>query len=148
MSRVSIKGIFIGGIVDVGSSLFFGVILTLAALARIDRVRTPPDQLGPALNAIMRGPLCMTLTMLTGVIMSILGGYIAARIAKHDHLLNGLLSAWLCTLIGIGTILLKPQAQPLLFDILDFILCPAAALLGGYLCLRQQRQGSPSVAAG
>lgn len=147
MSKLSIKAILLGSVVDVGASLLLGLFETIAAATRIDRIHTPPDQFGAALAVVMHRPLFLAVTMLTGIMMSLLGGYVAGRLAKHDEMLNGILSVWLCVLIGIATLIFSPHNQPLLFDVLDFLLAPAAALLGGYLSFRQHKQNPSNVSA-
>ena len=64
--------------------------------------------------------------------------YVAARIAKHHELLNGLLSSFLYAAMGLYSILLGKGGQSLLMQILLFAAAPAFALLGGYLRQNQK----------
>jgi len=70
---------------------------------------------------------------------SVLGGYIAARLAKHDELLNGLLSSFLCVSLAVYTIASGKDTNTLWVQIFLLVASPAFALLGGDL-MRRQRQ--------
>jgi putative membrane protein (TIGR04086 family) len=77
-----------------------------------------------------------------GLACSILGGYVAARIAKHDEVLNGALSSFLCILLGIysaasGKMMESPAEHALLFAA-SF----GAAALGGLLASKSRRVGA------
>ena len=92
MRRVSIKGVLIGSVVDIVASLLSGILIAvfvvlISVLAHIQRRSL--DQFG-ALAGVW---------FACGLVISALGGYIAARIARHDEVLNGALSASLCILI-------------------------------------------------
>jgi MFS family permease len=134
--RVSIAGVVIGGLTDVFASsvLALPVVMYLqikgsAAIASV----------------INSGGWLYWLQLAIGLGCSGLGGYVAAWIAKHDELLNGLLSSILCTAIGLYSILLGKGAQSLRMQILLLAAASAFALLGGYL---RQKQKSISRAPG
>jgi fructose-specific phosphotransferase system IIC component len=70
-------------------------------------------------------PILYASQLFIGLARSILGGYVAARIAGREELLNGTLSSWLC-------ISFDPSVE-----IGAFIASPAAGLLGGYVRQKQ-----------
>jgi hypothetical protein len=139
MGKVSIKGVLIGGIVDVGSSMILGIPFAIYAISRIDLASIPKDHVESAVNAAMLGNLPLYLTQeLVGLTCSIFGGYIAARIAKHHELLNGGLASYLCLAIGVYAMTHGKDSHPLYVQVLMLIASPALGILGGYLRLRQK----------
>ena len=64
MRKISIKGVLLGGITDVLNTNILAIPLIIYVMAKMDWSHTPKDQLNAA----------------------ILGGYVAARLAKHDEL--------------------------------------------------------------
>jgi hypothetical protein len=81
------------------------------------------------------------LQLTIGLGCSALGGYVAAWIAKHDELLNGLLSSFLCTAIGLYSVFSGKDSQSVLVQIILLAAAPAFAFLGGYLRQSQKRTG-------
>jgi MFS family permease len=130
--RVSIAGVVIGGIADV----FASGVLPLPALLYIQTKGS-----AAIASAIHSVGWFYWLQLAIGFGCSALGGYVAAWIAKHDELLNGVLSSFLCTAIGLYPILLGKDSQPLLAQTLLLAAAPAFAFLGGYLRQTQKRIG-------
>jgi hypothetical protein len=73
-----------------------------------------------------------------GALCSVLGGYVSARIAKHDEVLNGALSAILCVGIGVYAVLSGSAASHLGLHLVFLPLSPALGALGGYLSSRRK----------
>lgn len=136
MSKLSFKGLIVGGITDVASSSVLGIALVIYIASRLDIRHLAEDQAQAAISAAIHGNLSFhTAQLAIGVVCSTLGGYVAAWLAKHDELLNAGLSSFLCLAIGAysvasGKALGSPVEQALMF-----IASPAFALLGGYLRL-------------
>lgn len=145
MRRISIKGVLIGGVVDVVSSILFDIPVSLYMLSKVDFRHLAPDKIQAAVVAATHAhPGVHTLEMLLGLLGSVLGGYMAALIARHNFLLNGALSAWLCISLGIGGLALGVDADPLKTQILLMVASPLGGLLGGYLSsLRKQPVAQP-----
>jgi hypothetical protein len=127
--RVSVAGVLIGGITYIFAS-------SVLALPIVIYIQTK----GPAAiaSAIQPDGWLYWLQMAIGFVGSALGGYVAAWIAKHDELLNGVLSSFLCTAFALYSILLGKGTQSLLAQILLLAASPAFALVGGYLRQIQQ----------
>jgi hypothetical protein len=73
-----------------------------------------------------------------GAMASVLGGYVAARIAKRGHMWNGALSSYLC--IGSSIYALGTGAGgtiPLWQHIAFLPLSPALGALGGYIVAKR-----------
>ena len=97
--------------------------------------------------ALIATPPYKVATFVTGASASILGGYVAAWLAKHDELLNGAFSAYLCVALGlIGMVTVTASPADRLLEVAMMPLSPALGLFGGYLRLRQTRPLPPQPA--
>lgn len=144
--KVSLKGVMIGGIVDILSSSLLGMPFTAYALSKVDLAHTPKDQLGHAIAAVSHStPWLYGTQLLIGVAGSVLAGYVAAWLAKHDELLNGTLSSFLCVAIGIYSIASGKDSHAHWVQLLMLIGAPVCGFLGGYLRFRQRRVAAVAV---
>lgn len=138
--RVSIKGVLIGGVVDVVTSGMLGVPFVIYAMSRIDLSHTPSSQVSKAVtNFIHASPALHSGELLVGLICSVLGGYVAAWLAKRDELLNGGLSSFLCVALGIYAITTGKDSNPHWLQFCLLAASPLAAALGGELMRRVRR---------
>jgi hypothetical protein len=138
MSAISVKGVVIGGIVDVASSFILGLPFAIFVIIKVQLAHTPVEQVGAAVKAATFGSTPIYLAQLAvGTGCSVLGGYVAARVAKHHELLNGALASILCVVLGIYVVAAGKDPHPMLVQALLVAVSPALSLLGGYLRLRQ-----------
>lgn len=135
MSNISILGVVIGSVTDIVSSAILGVILMSGAV--------PPDpNLAPEQyqhlieTAMLNDPKLFISQFIVGGVCSIFGGYLAARIAKSNELLNGGLASFLCVGNGIYTLLAGSSTLPIWLILLSIVVSPVFAITGGYLRLR------------
>ena len=95
MNKISVKGVVVGGVTDIVATVIFTLPLIVYLIAT-ELTGTLKDPLQAAVVAAIRAnPLLYGLQSLIGLACSVLGGYVAARVAKHDELLNGLLASFL-----------------------------------------------------
>lgn len=140
MTKISIKGVLVGGIVDVASSFILGLPFAVYVIIKVQLAHTPVDQVGAAVKAATFESVPIYLvTLAVGMGCSVLGGYVAARLAKRHELLNGALASILCILLGIYAVRSGKDPHPIIFQIFLIAISPALSLLGGYLRLRQMR---------
>jgi hypothetical protein len=139
MARVSVKGILVGGITDVGLTMLLCMPFAIYAALAVNIAQTPKDQVQSAVTAIMHRPVIYLTELLIGFACSVLGGYVAARIAKHDELLNACLSAFLCVAMGIWVVTTHKSSDPAWQQLAELVASPGLGFLGGYLRLRQTR---------
>jgi hypothetical protein len=140
VNRISIRGVLIGGIVDIVASLVLGIPFALYLISKLDVAHTPKDQVGSMILAAMQGNVPVYVAQLVvGLACSVLGGYLAARLAKHDELLNGALSSFLCLVLGVFTLSSGKESHPLVVQILLFAASPALGLFGGYLSILRRQ---------
>lgn len=141
--KVSILGFVIGAIVDILGTNIWGVFMTVLVMIGFNLVQlatsSPAEATAKVLNIFQTNPLIFSINLIVGAMFSILGGYIGALIAKHDELLNGALSSFLCVLSGIcGLITGSHPISKVLLELLAFIISPLLGMLGGYLRLKQK----------
>jgi hypothetical protein len=146
MRRVSIEGVLVGGIVDLVISFFLRFSISTYEFAKISQMAK--DRVAstfPEILSLHAGHLAI------GLCCSILGGYVAARIAGHDELLNGAASAFLRVMFGLPPVVLGLFARGFGMDLnlqwthlLLLVAAPLLGLLGGYLRLRQTRRLQPA----
>ena len=89
MNKISVKGVVVGGVTDIVAAVILPLPLIVYLIAT-EVTGTPKEPLQAAImTAIHANPLLYGLESLIGLACSVLGGYVAARVAKHDELLNG-----------------------------------------------------------
>ena len=140
MGTISVKGVLIGGVVEVVTSVVLGVPFALYAMSKLDLSNIPKDRVESAISAALHAnvPLYLGQT-LVGLACSVLGGYVAAWLARHDELLNGGLSSFLCMALDIYTFASGKDSNRLWVQILLIVASPLMALLGGDLMRRRLR---------
>jgi hypothetical protein len=142
--RVSVVAVVIGGITDVLATNILAIPLVVYVVMKYGVSHT--SVAAAAIVSAIHSNLWLYGSQLAiGISCSALGGYVAAKIAKHDELLNGLLSSFLCVAIGVYSIVLGKGSQSVPVQILLLISSPAFALLGGYFRQTQKRVGHASV---
>ena len=82
-------------------------------------------------------PPVYALQLLMGAATTVLGGYVAARIARHHETLNGLLASWACIAVGVYSMTSGKGTDPVAVQVLLLLLSPALGALGGWLRQRQ-----------
>ena len=140
MGKVSVKGVLIGGIVDVVASVVLGLPFAFYTMSKLDLSNTPKEGIESTVTAAIHGNVPLYVgQLLVGLACSVLGGYVAAWLAKHDELLNGGLSSFLCVAFGIYTMASGKDSNALWVQVLMLLASPVLALIGGDL-MRRQRQ--------
>jgi Kef-type K+ transport system membrane component KefB len=128
MNRISIKGVAIGNLIDVALEYLVGIPIGVFMLMRGYPIDKP---------ALLDNGSFFAAAVVLGSLCSILGGYVAARIAKHDEILNGALSSLLVVGIGVHAVINGDAAGHLVRDTAFLPLSPVLAAFGGYLRFRR-----------
>jgi hypothetical protein len=138
VKKFSIAGVVLGGTVDVVVTELLAIVIVVVAILHggIGRAAGSPA----AITALMSSAPIFATLMVVGLACSVLGGYVAAWIAKNDELLNGACSAWLCMGIGVASLAFAAGNQPLWQRVPSEVISPVAGLAGGYLRALQKRR--------
>lgn len=124
MKQVSFKGVAIGNVVDIVAT--YVVMLPPMVYFAISSGL-------PAAQILKESTVLYVSYAILGGVCSVLGGYVSARIAKHDELLNGALSSILCVGGGMYAVISGGAAEDLWMHLVFLPLSPALGALGGYL---------------
>jgi hypothetical protein len=146
MARVSVKGMSVGAVMGIGATYALSIPLMALAIVRLDLMELPEPEFDAALmRALAPGSPYHLVGLVLGSACGILGGYVAARIAKHDERLNGALSAWLFMLLQTYNWATGGSTETGLAHIGYLVLNPAMGALGGYLWerMRSEAAGAP-----
>lgn len=135
MKQVSFKGVAIGNVVDIVSSNLVAIPVMILVLASASETSLPDHGAGSAAEVLKASSVFLAASTVLGGLCSVLGGYVSARIAKHDEVLNGTLASILC--VGLGVYALVNGTSRFWLHVLYLLLSPALAALGGYLRSRQ-----------
>lgn len=130
MGRVSIKGVLLGILTDIGGSIAAGMILLpLFAGGNVSEQMSPED-IDEVIKQITQNGWFLITNFIVGLSCSALGGYVAARVAKQEIYLN----AGLVGLFGVlvGSLNLSSE-YPIWFNVGGLLLVIPAALLGAQL---------------
>lgn len=137
--KVSFLGFITGAIVDIVASNIWGVVITIYVLISYRPIVSSSTEMTQRVMQIFKtDPVIFVANLLVGGLFSILGGYIAALIAKHDELLNGALSSFLCVSFGIYSIITGVYSSPVIVTLLSLLISPLLGMVGGYFRLMQR----------
>jgi hypothetical protein len=129
MSSISIKGIVLGTLFDLGSTIVFSFVLGVY----LGLQTGDPEA---AMRMATSGGW-LVLGIVVGCVVTVIAGYLAARIAGRGEIVNG----GACALVSMAIGLVLSMGQPAyMSEIWIFLLClltPLLGMLGGYLRWRQ-----------
>jgi hypothetical protein len=128
--KLNIKAILIGWVVDFSGSFVMSGLIGIVIVASLVSNGVSPEQIAQHMTD---SPL-MALGLLSGLVMSTLGGWVAAGIARRDEVphgaATGLLSVAMYWLVIRS---LSGAASSAWYDLVATVLAIPCATLGGYL---------------
>ena len=138
MRAISWNGVILGGITDIVATNIVETPLAIIAVRGSNFSSLPASERGQALVALMQGsPGIQMSGWVLGAMCSVLGGYVAARLAKRDELMNGALSASFCVGLGVYSLVGGHSPFPLWQHLIAVLGTPFLGAYGGYLCARR-----------
>jgi hypothetical protein len=149
MSRISVRGVIIGGIVDVVATNIITIPLVMVAAMQANVAELPrAEQTQAVASAMQSSPTFLLAGFILGSLCSLLGGYVAARLAKSDALLNAALSSWLAVGLGVYQMFGKSPFFSPVEQVLILVSTPILAAIGGVAWQRQKGKAGLSSASG
>jgi hypothetical protein len=135
-TRISLKAILLAGVADIACTYGYGLLSVMTVFVVFQSRHLPP---GRAVHFLMGVPFLLS-AVVAGGASALLGGFIAARIARARELLHAALIPVPCMLLGVVLRLLgKVSPTPTWYTIAAYGVVIPAALLGGHLgVLRKQ----------
>ncbi len=148
MKNVSIVGAAIGGVVDIVATNIAALPFVLYVMTSRGLMNLPKAEMTAQVMTAIKGSAVLYLTLgLSGCLCSILGGYVAAVLARRAEVLNGALSAYLCLAFSVWGLVMGQEQLPTWLHLVLLPLSPFLGALGGYLRLVQVRRRGPVTAA-
>ena len=133
MRGLSPLGILVGAASDLVLTIVLSSLLQVWVFATTDLSHLPREQAQAALAAAMSGPSPLYIAQLVlGFGCSVLGGLIAAALARERHVLNGVLAGLLITALNLFLVargVSKASPLDLVLIALSFACYPAGAAL-------------------
>lgn len=136
MSELRTRAVLIGSLVDIGGTFIAGSLL-IAAVATATGATTP-EQLARTLDA---APSLQLATLALGLLMTLVGAYVAARLAPGAERMHAFAVGVISTLIGFSSVFASPESSPFWSQAAGLILTVPAAFAGGEIRRAQARQG-------
>jgi hypothetical protein len=144
MRGLSGAAIVLGGIVDVFLSSVLGVAVVFEAVYTRGLNRVPKEQLQGVITSLMHSDAKLYAAQMTiGFGCSVIGGFVAASIAKERRILNGVLACWLSVGIAIVSVIRRYDTISLAVHAALVAATPLCYLAGATI---RQKMSRPAVA--
>ena len=129
MKRISFKGIILALLLTLALDTIAGVTMFVSMGGSFLRRGMNQQQMSDAIATVTLSTDFLLGSILFGTLATIVGGYVAARIAKKEPYLNAGMIGALGFVLGV----LTANYNPLWFNVVGLGLVLPAALLGGHL---------------
>jgi hypothetical protein len=134
-AKISFKAVIIGAIIGVACVNLLHFFVGLFVFFHYHLTTLPRQEIISRLNLLTSDYSTIgAILIILGFSCTVLSGYIAARFARHDELLNAALASFLCVFID----LLSLNSTPIFYVVVGVLLNPVLALGGGYIYQRQK----------
>ncbi len=130
LKNLNIKAVLLGSLVDIGGTTVSGIIYLLALYIAIlirQAGMEGADEL--SIEQITEGTGFQLAALIIGLGYTMLGGFVAASVAKVDKMLQAGVMGAISLLLSLFFL----DAEHIWFDITGLLLTLPLALLGGYL---------------
>lgn len=129
MNKLSFKGIALAMLLVLALDAIAGIAMTAFMGSNAFSEEMTEQQMNDAIAAMTLSTNFLLGSIILGTLSTMVGGYLAARIAKKEPYWN----AGAIGVLGIVLGLLLAKDYPLWFNVVGFLLALPAALLGGHL---------------
>lgn len=133
MPTISVRAVILACVAVLGVDILSGILLTRMFGGPALDSGLSDEQLRSAYQVLMQDVRYLTLGLVLGTASTVLGGYLAARLARSVPYFNALafgVLGLLISAIGSGSV-------PMWFKVVGLLLTLPAALLGGHLAKLQ-----------
>lgn len=129
MHKLSFKGIIVAALLVLVLDTIAGIGMMAFMGGSAFKEGMTEQQTNDVIAALTLNTNLLLGSVILGTFATIVGGYVAARLAKKEPLLN----AGVIGVLGIILGVLLAENYPLWFNVLGFVSVLPAALLGGHL---------------
>lgn len=131
MNRINPKALIVGTALLLALSILAGVVLVFLQGLLLAMEGQSEEQIIQALADLAQDDAYLVWSMVLGAFVSVLGGYVAARIAVAYPYFNGLAVGVLGTMVGFAFW----SELPLWFNLAGIVVTPACCVLGAHLAV-------------
>jgi len=124
------KAVTFGVLSDIVGTFLAGIVLFALLGSMLVSQGASPEELD---RALMQSDAYMLMAGVTGLGFTVLGGYVAARVANQREYYHALLTGVVVLVFGELMIGMSGEGYPLAYRIIGDLLAVPAALLGGHL---------------
>lgn len=129
---LSLRAIWLGAVIDIAGSLMLTTVIGLTAVTAMlvggASAQTIVEQLPHSFALVL---FCAA----GGIVMSLAGGYAAARIAPQGPLVHAFLAGLLAAILNTGMIILLGDSGPIWLTATTTALILPSAIFGGWLAI-------------
>ena len=125
LSAIKLKAVVLGALTDNGVTLFFMMFL-ITSMRSTD---IPQEEIAARMKSLSG----LLLSLIIGLGGTVLGGFVAGRVARSSEVLHGALVAMVGMVLAV---FLRDTDVPLWYDIVGFAGMLPAGMYGGYLVQR------------
>jgi hypothetical protein len=137
MHNISIRAVILASLAVFGVDIVTNFVLISLFGGPTFGSGMSEDQMRGALQVLFQDARYLTLALILGTASTVLGGYLAARLARAVPYLNALAFG----VVGLTVSMLTSGELPIWFKILGFGLTLPAALLGGHIAKLRMQAG-------
>ena len=130
--RIRIKAVVLGCLTDLSGSLAVGLVYGVVLGISMAVKGIPQEEIGTRLQ----GLIVLIPSFFIGFGFTLLGGFVAGRIAKHSESLHGGIVGAIGILLGF----LFYGSFPLWYNIISFAGVVPAGMAGGYLAKQRRKK--------
>lgn len=139
MHNISVRAVILASLAVFGVDIVTGSVLSALFGGPTFGSGMSDDQIRRALQVLMQDTRYLTLALFFGTASTILGGYLAARLARAVPYFNALAFG----VLGLTVSMLTSGELPAWCKIIGFGLTLPAALLGGHIAKLRMQAGRP-----
>jgi hypothetical protein len=140
MKRISLRALFISNFADIFLSLLLASLMVLYSHSHVRRPGMTTKEITAAAVLFRARASWQALSTGIGLVISILSGSIAGKLAGHDRVLNGAFASTLCSILGLLVMLHGRNTEPMWLQILIEISAILSAAFGGWLVDRRSER--------
>jgi hypothetical protein len=138
MKNISFKAVAIAVLATLGLDIVSGIVLTMILGGDTFAPGLTEQQTKEAVARLTSSDAFLRSSLVLGTLTTVIGGYIAARLAQTVPYFNALAFGIVGVLFGVAA----AGTLPLWYEIIGFGVALPAALLGGHIAKQQARRGA------
>ncbi len=134
MSKRSLIGVLVGGVTNIVAANALNIPIAVYVMTTTGVLALPSAaRKAVYLAELHANPPAFALSLATWAFCSILGGYVAARIARENEIVVGALSSWTCIALAVNALVHGISGQSVWQFLVWLPGSPLLSVLGAYV---------------